>query len=170
MGKDSERIKFLMSRLATYLTLYANTYSPSLSATYRFVNDSIKMFYFRLYPKNGQEYDDDSAIISTQTIEGIKAADDILFLELNRLNRNGSITSLREHFRREVFSISLDFLRLVKPQYRSYIDLFRFHGQCILSYMDNWEDPVLKDIMFRDDEEIERILDQEFNFIQLNRQ
>ena len=92
-------------------------------------------------------------------MNGIKFADRWLF---ETITRHGSLEAVREQAYRETYLTSLALLKTLRDSERSYYDILKKYGYIITDRMYGWENHILENEMYREDEEIEKMLDEAF--------
>lgn len=156
MDKELEETRLsIILDLAENLALYSATYTPPLSAIYRFVRDTIYHYTDNFIPLTPEE----KKILPTYILNGIKFADRWLF---ETITRHGSLKTVREQAYRETYLTSLALLKTLRDSERSYYDILKKYGYIITERMYRWEDLILENEMYRKDEEIEKMLDEAF--------
>ena len=151
---EETRLSIILD-LVENLALYSATYTPPLSAIYRFVRDTIYHYTDNFIPLTPEE----KKILPTYILNGIKFADNYLF---EVITRHGSLNAVREQAYRESYLTSLALLKTLRTSERSYYDILKNYGYVITDRMYGWESHIIEREMYRKDEEIEKMLDEAF--------
>lgn len=145
----------LIKAFSRSLAYYSATFTPPLSAIYRFIKSTIEFYAEHTISFTSSERE----ALPTIYLYGVR---ELAFWFFYELRKYGSLEELRESYSKRLYIQSIELIKTSEDLSKSnFYDLYRKYRCMITDKMYDWENLILEKEMYKEDEEIEKMLEEE---------